>query len=446
MGDMACARQTTARMPGHADPFAPVLLALAVIVLAAALGRRAAGLLGAPATLMLEVMLWPSPAFAGETIEQIKSRRSLRCGVSEGVVGFSVKEPSGRWSGLDADFCRAVAAAALGDPEKVTFVPLRASARFPALQLGGIDLLARNTTWTLSREAGLKVVFAGVSFYDAQAFMVPAASSVKSPAQLKGATVCVEKGTTNERNLVDYFAARSLSITPLVIDSTIEVAEAFFGGRCAAYTADAAHLAAARLRAPEGRAFRILPERISKEPLAPAVRSGDDDWLTLVRWVLFALIAADALTGATHERHPDLLDARRVRRGDPGHRLRRDRHGGRDAAGVERADRDGRPERARHRRRHEDGRSAARAAVRRHGRGTHACQHGHLRPRGRALSARDAGQRQALPAAPRRPGRAPVRLSAERHHGDSARADHHQGRRRARGGFRSPDGAHGHRE
>ena len=293
MGDMACARQTTARMPGHADPFAPVLLALAVIVLAAALGRRAAGLLGAPATLMLAVMLWPSPAFAGETIEQIKSRRSLRCGVSEGVVGFSVKEPSGRWSGLDADFCRAVAAAALGDPEKITFVPLRASARFPALQLGGIDLLARNTTWTLSREAGLKVVFAGVSFYDAQAFMVPAASSVKSPAQLKGATVCVEKGTTNERNLVDYFAARSLSVTPLVIDSTIEVAEAFFGGRCAAYTADAAHLAAARLRAPEGRAFRILPERISKEPLAPAVRSGDDDWLTLVRWVLFALIAAE---------------------------------------------------------------------------------------------------------------------------------------------------------
>src|SRR5467141_890960 len=286
MGDMACARQTTARMPGRADPFAPVLLALAVIVLAAALGRRAAGLLGAPATLMLAVMLWPSPAFAGETIEQIKSRRSLRCGVSEGA---------------DAGFCRAVAAAALGDPEKITFVPLRASARFPALQLGGIDLLARNTTWTLSREAGLKVVFAGVSFYDAQAFMVPAASSVKSPAQLKGATVCVEKGTTNERNLVDYFAARSLSVTPLVIDSTIEVAEAFFGGRCAAYTADAAHLAAARLRAPEGRAFRILLERISKEPLAPAVRSGDDDWLTLVRWVLFALIAAEeeGITQAT---------------------------------------------------------------------------------------------------------------------------------------------------
>jgi len=138
--------------------------------------------------------------------------------------------------------------------------------------------------------------------------MVPAASGVKSPAQLKGATVCVEKGTTHERNLVDYFAARSVSVTPLVIDSTAEVADAFFGGRCTAYTADAAHLAGVRLRAPEGHAFRILAERISKEPLAPAVRSGDDDWLTLVRWVLFALIAAEE-DGITQARARAMGDA-----------------------------------------------------------------------------------------------------------------------------------------
>jgi len=253
--------------------------------------RRRAGVVAA-AVLVMGIGL-ALPAVAGETIEQVKSRKTLRCGVSEGVLGFSVKEPSGRWSGLDADFCRAVAAAALGDEDKVTFVPLRASARFPALQLGSVDLLARNTTWTLSREAGLKVVFAGILFYDAQGFMVPAAAKVTTVAQLAGATVCVAKGTTHEQNLADYFRGRNLEIKPLVIDSTIEVTDAFFAGRCAAYTGDTVQLAAARQRAPAGRRFRILGERISKEPLAPAVRSGDDDWLTLVRWVLFTLVTAE---------------------------------------------------------------------------------------------------------------------------------------------------------
>lgn len=247
-----------------------------------------------PAAAAVLAVAWAAPsALAGETLAQIRSRGSLRCGVSEGIAGFSAKDASGRWAGLDADFCRAVAAAALGDGEKVTFVPLRASARFPALQAGTIDLLARNTTWTLAREAGLKVQFPGILFYDGQALMVPAAGAVKSLARLNGATVCVEKGTTHEGNLIDYFGARGMSVTPLVVDSTAGVAEAFFGGRCAAYTSDASQLAAVRLSAPAGRAFRILPERISREPLAPAVRSGDDEWSTLVRWVLFALVGAE---------------------------------------------------------------------------------------------------------------------------------------------------------
>lgn len=235
-----------------------------------------------------------APASAGETLDAVKSRGKLRCGVSEGIAGFSERDPSGRWVGLDADFCRAVAAATLGDPERVEFVPLRASARFPALNAGRIDLLTRNTTWTLGREAGLKVQFPGVLFYDGQGFMVPGRGGVKSLAQLNGATVCIEKGTTHGQNLGDYLAQRGMKVKPLVLDSVKEVADAFFTGRCAAYTSDASQLAAVRLRAPASpTGFLILPERISKEPLGPIVRRGDDDWFTLVRWVLFALIAAE---------------------------------------------------------------------------------------------------------------------------------------------------------
>jgi general L-amino acid transport system substrate-binding protein len=249
---------------------------------------------------LFDVAWAPLSATAGETLAQIRARGALRCGVSEGIPGFSERDASGHWMGLDADFCRAVAAAALGDGSKVTFVPLRASARFPALQLGTIDLLARNTTWTLEREAGLRVRFAGILFYDAQGFMVPAAGRVTSVAQLDGATVCVEKGTTTERNLADYFAAHGMRVKPVVIDSTAGVAAAFFAGRCDAYTADTSQLGAVRLRAPAGQVMRILPERISKEPLAPVVRQADEDWLTLVRWVLFALIAAEE-QGITRE-------------------------------------------------------------------------------------------------------------------------------------------------
>jgi general L-amino acid transport system substrate-binding protein len=240
-------------------------------------------------------------AAAGDTLAQVKTRGTLRCGVSEGIAGFSIKDAAGRWTGLDADFCRAVAAAALGDANKVTFIPLRASERFPALQARTIDLLARNTTWTMVREAAIKVQFAGILFYDGQGFMVPSKSGVKSAAGLKNATVCVQKNTTSARHLAHYSGERGLGMKLLVIDSAVEVADAFFAGRCGAFTSDASQLAAARSRVPGGaQAYLILPERISKEPLGPAVRGGDDDWLTLVRWTLFALVAAEE-AGVTRE-------------------------------------------------------------------------------------------------------------------------------------------------
>jgi general L-amino acid transport system substrate-binding protein len=232
--------------------------------------------------------------------------------VSEGIAGFSEKDAAGRWHGLDADFCRAVAAAVVGDGERVQFVPLKASTRFPALQARRIDLLARNTTWTFSREVALGLQFPAVLFYDGQGFMVPAGSGITRPADLNGATVCVEKGTTHERNLAFYFGSRGLAVTPLVIDSSREVVEAFHAGRCRAYTADGSRLAAARVSAPGGPAsVEILPERISKEPLAPAVLGTDREWVAVVRWVLYALVAAEEY-GATRNTVDAVLAAGRT--------------------------------------------------------------------------------------------------------------------------------------
>ncbi len=246
-------------------------------------------------TAVLVLMLAVLPRIeAGTVLEGMKARGQLRCGVSEGIPGFSERDADGRWRGFDVDFCRAVAAAALGDPEKVEFVPLRASTRFPALQARKIDLLLRNTTWTLTREAVLKVRFPGILFYDGQGFMVPAAANIATLADLAGATICIEKGTTHRRNLEEYFRANGWSVEPLVIDSASEAAQAFFAGRCRAYTSDAAQLAAMRLRAPkDAQDFVILPERISKEPLSPVVWGGDPEWATLIRWVLNVLILAE---------------------------------------------------------------------------------------------------------------------------------------------------------
>lgn len=235
-----------------------------------------------------------SPAEAGDTLTRIKARAKLRCGVSDGVPGFSFKEPDGRWTGMDADFCRALAAAVLEDPGKVDFIPLAASARFPSLKAGEIDVLARNTTWTLEREATLEVMFAGVLYYDGQSFLVPAKSGVKDIAGLSGATICAVKGTTHEANLAHHFRVRNWSCQPLILESQAKAADALFSGQCSAFTSERSQLAAVRLKAPGGpEDYVILPEQISKEPMGPVVRRGDDEWYTIVRWVLLTLIAAE---------------------------------------------------------------------------------------------------------------------------------------------------------
>jgi len=233
-------------------------------------------------------------AEAGDVFTGVRSKGAVRCGVSEGLLGFSLKEPNGRWSGLDVDFCRAVAAAALGDPGKAVFVPLITSARFLALRSGQIDVLARHTTWTLAREAGLGVHFTGILYYDGQGFMVTRKSGIGKIDQLNGATICVETETTSKENLDDYFQARGWKYKPVLVKSPAEAMAAFSGGNCRAYTSDRSQLASARATATGGPGTHlILPGEISKEPLGPAVFRGDEEWFSLVRWVLFALVAAE---------------------------------------------------------------------------------------------------------------------------------------------------------
>lgn len=244
--------------------------------------------------IVLTMALFPTPAGAGEILARVQAKGVVRCGVSEGVLGFSLRDASGRWIGFNADFCRAVAAAALGDPERVTFAPMTASARFPALLSGEIDLLLHNTTWTLGREAGLGVHFAGTLYYDGQAFMVSRKSGVRRVADLNGATICVIQKTTTEVHLADYFKTRGWTYRPLVSVALAEATGAFFTGRCRSYTSDRSQLAAVRMGAPGGPdGYVILPELISKEPLGPVVRRGDEMWLTLVKWVLFALLETE---------------------------------------------------------------------------------------------------------------------------------------------------------
>jgi len=232
-------------------------------------------------------------AEAGEVFSGVQSKGSVRCGVSDGLLGFSLKEANGRWSGLDVDFCRAVAAAALGSAEKVVFVPLITSARFLALRTGQIDLLARHTTWTFGREVGLGINFTGILVYDGQGFMVMRKSAIGKIDNLNGATICVEKETTSEENLDNYFRSRGWKYQPVLVKSPVEAMAAFSADRCRAYTSDRGQLASARVTAPAGGAYLILPGEIAKEPLGPAVLRGDEEWFTLVRWVLFTLVAAE---------------------------------------------------------------------------------------------------------------------------------------------------------
>ncbi|MCB1993404.1 MAG: amino acid ABC transporter substrate-binding protein, partial [Geminicoccaceae bacterium] len=245
-------------------------------------------------TVALAVVALASQAEAGATLDAVKSRDMLRCGVNTGLAGFSLPDSQGNWTGLDVDYCRAVAAAVLGDASKVEYVPLNAQQRFTALQSGEVDILPRNTTWTLTRDASLGLHFAGVNFYDGQGFMVPADLGVQSALELDGAEICVQPGTTTELNLADYFRANNMDFSAVVIEGFEQSLETFFSGRCQAYTTDKSGLAAIIANdAPNPDDYVILPETISKEPLGPAVRRGDDEWFAIAKWVLFAAIQAE---------------------------------------------------------------------------------------------------------------------------------------------------------
>jgi general L-amino acid transport system substrate-binding protein len=246
------------------------------------------------ATVLCLLFTGIGSARAGTTLDTVRERGALRCGVSTGLAGFSLVDSRGRWSGLDVDFCRAIAAAVLNDASKVEFVPLSTQQRFTALQSGEVDLLSRNTTLTLKRDAALGFNFAGVTFYDGQGFMVHRELGVSRVEDLDGAAICVQPGTTTELNLADSFRARGLGFEPVVIESIGEATSAYFSGRCDAFTADASSLAAIRAtNAPDPTAHMILKERISKEPLSPLVRHGDDQWFDIVKWVISATIAAE---------------------------------------------------------------------------------------------------------------------------------------------------------
>lgn len=233
-------------------------------------------------------------AHAGKTLDSIKQRDQVTIGVSTGVPGFSAADSQGRWAGLDVDIGKAVAAALLGDANKVKWVPLASQQRFTALQSGEVDVLSRNTTVTLTRDASMGLAFTAIAFYDGQGFMVPAKSKVKSAKQLKGATVCVQSGTTSEKNLADFSRAYKLNLKPVVFDKFDAANAAYFAGRCQAYTTDTSGLASVRAKdAKDPREHLILPELISKEPLGPLVRRGDDEWLAIVRWVVNGLLEAE---------------------------------------------------------------------------------------------------------------------------------------------------------
>jgi len=245
------------------------------------------------ASALAVLALTPLTASAGPTLDTIKQRGTLRCGVNTGLLGFSAPDAQGKWAGLDVDFCRAVAAVVLGDANKVQYVPTNAQNRFTTLQSGEVDMLSRNTTWTSSRDATMGSVFAGTLFYDGQGFMVKKASKITKASQLNGATICVQPGTTTELNLTDYFRSKKMSFKPVVIAELNQIEQAFFSGRCDVYTTDRSGLAASRLKAPNKDDYLILPEAISKEPLGPMIRRGDWDFFNIVRWTLFGLIEAE---------------------------------------------------------------------------------------------------------------------------------------------------------
>lgn len=240
------------------------------------------------------VAVMSSTAMAG-TLDDVKSRGKLNCGVSSGTAGFSAPDAKGVWQGFDVAFCRAVAAAVLGDPMKVEFVPTTGQTRFTALASGEIDVLSRATTWTFSRDTDLKLTFAGTNFYDGQAFMVKKELGAASAKDLNGATVCIQSGTTTELNLAEYFRINKMSYEPVPVDSSAEGERQYQAGACDVYTSDGSNLASVRASFKNPSDHVILPEIISKEPLGPIVRQGDEQWADIVHWTLSALFAAEEL-------------------------------------------------------------------------------------------------------------------------------------------------------
>ncbi len=236
-----------------------------------------------------------TPALAGVTLDAVKKRGHVLCGVNTSAPGFSSADSQGNWHGLDVNICRSVAAAVLGDADKVKFVPLSSPQRFTALQAGEIDILARNTTWTMTRDASQGSVFVAVSYYDGQGFIVPKEYGIKSAKELDGATICVQSGTSSEKTLADYFNSHKMSYKTVVFDTTEATQSAFLSGRCQVYTTDMSDLAGMRTLASNPQQYEILPEVISKEPLGPAVRRGDDEWFQIVRWSFDTMIEAEEL-------------------------------------------------------------------------------------------------------------------------------------------------------
>nr|WP_209894470.1 amino acid ABC transporter substrate-binding protein [Rhizobium leguminosarum] len=236
---------------------------------------------------------------AGPTLQKIKERGELACGVSQGIGGFSMPDSSGKWTGLDVDFCRAIAAAVFNDASKVQFVALSAKDRFTALQSGSVDLLSRNTTWTMSRETTLGMSFAVVNFYDGQGLLANKSLGVASVKDLSGATVCLTSGTTHEMNLADYFRTYDLKYEAIVFVTADETIKAFESGRCDVYTADMSAVYAQKSKLKQPDDYAVLPELISKEPLGPAVRQGDAEWANIVKWTHFAMVNAEEF-GVNH--------------------------------------------------------------------------------------------------------------------------------------------------
>ncbi len=245
--------------------------------------------------IALGAALGMTAAASAATLDDVKAKGFVQCGVTTGLPGFAQPDDAGNWSGLDVDYCRAIASAIFNDPQAAKFTPLSAKERFTALQSGEIDVLTRNTTWTMERDTSLGLTFAGVNYYDGQGFMVREDLGVTSALELQDAAICVQTGTTTELNMADYFRTNNVTYNPVVFEALTETNQAYDAGRCDALTTDASGLAGTRLDLANPEEHIILPEVISKEPLGPVVRQGDDQWFNVVKWTHFALLNAEEL-------------------------------------------------------------------------------------------------------------------------------------------------------